>query len=115
MSHNCHVEPVQKSATTEERATTATVVLEIVGMGCPNCAMRVRNSLVSLYGVVEAQVDHTEGIAKVSYNPDVLRIVDLADGVAAAGKDNGHRYLVLRIYTQEPSQVDLSSVESIPT
>ena len=61
-------------------------------MGCQNCANRVRNSLVSLKGVVDARVDHNIGKAQVAYNPDLTGIDDLVAAVASAGGDGRHEY-----------------------
>jgi copper chaperone CopZ len=92
MDENCHVEPLQKAATDDERSKTSWTLLAVYGMGCPNCANRVRNSLISLNGVVEAYVDHTMGIADVAFNPDRVTIPALIDAVARAGGDGRHEY-----------------------
>lgn len=92
MDENCHVEPLQKVATDDERSKTSWTLLAVYGMGCPNCANRVRNSLISLNGVVEAYVDHTMGIADVAFNPDRVTIPALIDAVARAGGDGRHEY-----------------------
>jgi copper chaperone CopZ len=61
-------------------------------MGCPNCAARVRNSLISLKGVVDAEVDHTIGMAEVVFNPSLTAIPALIEAVARAGGDGRHEY-----------------------
>ena len=48
MDVNCHVEPLPKTATAEEWQTTASALLSVGGMGCQNCAVSVRNSLIAL-------------------------------------------------------------------
>jgi hypothetical protein len=55
MDDNCHVDPVQKTPTVEERQKVQTILLIVRGMGCPNCAARVRNSLLALNGVIDAK------------------------------------------------------------
>ena len=92
MDENCHVEPVEKIATAEECQTIETVTLTVWGMGCPNCANRVRNSLISLRGVVGAYVDHTAGLAQVAFNPDLAPVEALIGAVARAGGDGRHEY-----------------------
>ena len=92
MDGNCHIEPAQKNATVEERQTMDTVVLTVWGMGCPNCAARVRNSLLSLYGVIEAYVDHVFGMAQVVFNPELATVEALLLAVARAGNDGRHEY-----------------------
>ena len=97
MSEHCHVEPVQKLATVEELAASATAVLMVSGMGCPNCAARVRNSLLSISGATEAYVDHTLGLAKVVFNPTLTTTSALIDAVARAGGDGRHAYRAVHI------------------
>ena len=92
MNNHCHVDPVTKSPTPEERQTLRGALLAVWGMGCPNCAMRVRNSLLSLNGVVEARVDHLAGMAEVVFNPTLASIPALIDAVARAGEDGRHEY-----------------------
>jgi copper chaperone CopZ len=92
MDENCHVEPLQKTATSEEQQTTTSALLAVWGMGCPNCAARVRNSLLALHGVNNAEVDHTIGMAEVVFNPNLTAIPALIEAVARAGGDGRHEY-----------------------
>jgi copper chaperone CopZ len=92
MEANCHVPRMEKSATRQELAVTQTVRLGISGMGCPNCAARVRNGLISLAGVVEAAVDHVTGTAGVIFNPELVSVEDMLIAVARAGNDGKHNY-----------------------
>lgn len=92
MDDNCYVEPVQKIITEEERQKVEMALLTVWGMGCPNCAARVRNSLLSLNGVVSADVDHIAGTARVFYNSDLVRVQTLITAVARAGNDGRHEY-----------------------
>ncbi len=89
---NCHVEPAVKRATPLERAQLTDGHLVIRGMGCPNCATRVRNSLLSLEGVADAIIDHNNGVGRVFYNPTVVTNDDLESAVSAAGGDGHHEY-----------------------
>ncbi len=97
MDESCHVEPVQKIATAEEQQATTMVLLGIQGLGCPNCAARVRNSLLGLTGVIEADVDHITGTADVEFNPKLVTNAALFDAVARAGNDGRHRYQAFRL------------------
>lgn len=101
MDDKCHVQPVERVVTPEEQETTQNVALVIYGMGCPNCAMRVRNSLVALHGVVQTDVDHFTGLANITFNPTLLKVIDLVDAVGNAGNDGHHRYGVFSILVQE--------------
>lgn len=94
MSHNCHITPIVRIVTDEERATVERVSLAIAGMGCPNCAMRVRNGLVSLKGVIEAQVNHETHLARVEFNPTFVTLDDLVDTVSNASQGTRHNYFV---------------------
>jgi len=95
MHENCHVEPLQKTATPEEQQATASALLAVEGMGCINCAGRIRNSLLSLLGVVEAKVLLEEGLADVTYNPGLTNTPALIAAVAQAGGDGRHHYRAL--------------------
>jgi len=92
MEANCQVSRIEKAATKEELAVTQTVRLGVSGMGCPNCAARVRNGLISLAGVVEAVVDHVTGTAGVIFNPQLVSVEDMLTAVARAGNDGKHNY-----------------------
>jgi copper chaperone CopZ len=92
MDATCHVEPVHKIATIEEQQATALTMLGVQGMGCPNCAARVRNSLLALNGVTEADVNHLTGTASVEFNPNLVTIGSLREVVARAGNDGRHQY-----------------------
>jgi len=92
MDENCYVEPIQKNATAEERQKIEKALFVVWGMGCPNCAARVRNSLLLLNGVVNAYVDHTAGVAGVIYNPELATVEMLISAVARAGNDGRHEY-----------------------
>ena len=50
MEQNCHVEPVNKTVLDGVLSTADHIHLMVAGMGCQNCAMRVRNSLVRMAG-----------------------------------------------------------------
>ena len=95
MNVNCHVEPLQKIITSDERMNLTTASLAVWGMGCPNCAARVHNGLLALTGVVEAEVDHTTGFAFVEYSQDLVSIPDLLEAVAQAGDNSRHKYVAM--------------------
>ena len=92
MDENCHVEPLTRTASALEREGAISTQLVVTGMGCPNCAARVRNSLVMVHGVVDAVVDHTSGRALVAFNPRIASTAQLVDAVARAGGDGRHEY-----------------------
>lgn len=92
MDENCHVEPVEKVPTERERDQTTSSFFVVSGMGCHNCAHRVRNSIIGVNGVVEAQVDHVRGAARVVYNPLMVSTEDVVRAVVRAGGDGRHNY-----------------------
>lgn len=97
LGQNCHVEPVQKVANAQDSscddASDARIVgLEVSGMGCVNCGMRVRNGLLALDGVVSADVDWERGLAFVDYVPAKTNVDLILSAVAAAGNDGYHNY-----------------------
>ena len=92
MDENCLVEPIQKTATDEERHKVEMTLLTVWGMACPNCAARVRNSLLPLNGVVNADVDHAAGMAGVAFNPELSSVEMLLSAVDREGNDGRHEY-----------------------
>lgn len=92
MSEICHVEAIRKTASEEERQDGTTVLLTVRGMGCENCANRVRNSLLSVHGVVAVDIALEVGTAKVVFNPRLADVAELTGAVARAGGDGRHEY-----------------------
>ena len=92
MSQHCRGDALEKIATAEEHRNLDSALLVVEGMGCPNCAARVRNSLLSLKGVVEAQIALEMGVAEVTFNSELVTLPALLDAVARAGGDGRHTY-----------------------
>ena len=92
MEEQCHVEPIQKDASVDDLSEARIVGLTVRGMGCVNCATRVRNSLLALNGVVSADVDWERGLALVDYVPAKTSVDAVLLAVAAAGNDGHHSY-----------------------
>ena len=72
--------------------STSLIMLAVSGMGCRNCATRVKNSLIQVKGVIDAEVYHTSGVAEVVYNPNLTTPMALVEAVAQAGGDGRHEY-----------------------
>lgn len=104
---NCHVEPLEKPVDYAALSTAMVAYLAVAGMGCPRCAMRVRNGLLGLDEVLLADVFLEEGIAAVAYDPESITIDDLVIAVAAAGNDGQHHYRA-RVVGQVPAKQVLS-------
>jgi copper chaperone CopZ len=92
VDENCHVDALHKAPSVEERREHAAAILAVQGMGCPNCANRVRNSLLQVYGVLSVDIALEVGMARVSFNPVLAGVTDLTRAVAAAGGDGRHEY-----------------------
>lgn len=103
MSDHCHVDPIEKTVAAEELENNVIVYLAISGMGCPRCALRVRNSLLTVYGVSDAYVDHVGGMGKVLFASKLTTVETIVDAVAQAGNDGRHEYRALPLW---PSQND---------
>ncbi len=89
---NCHVKPLGKPLDAVALSTAMVVYLAVRGIGCPRCAMRVRNGLLSLEDVLFVEVLMEPGLAIVAYNPERVTTDDLVRAVATAGSDDRHRY-----------------------
>lgn len=92
MGEICHVEPIEKYVNPQAQREAHMAILAVWGMGCPNCAMRVRNGLLSLDGVVSADIDLERGLAYVDYLPTETDLHALILAIAAAGNDGRHNY-----------------------
>jgi copper chaperone CopZ len=87
---NCSVEPVEQQVDPAALASAEVAYLAVWGMGCPRCAMRVRDGLLSLDGVLRAEVLLAGGLAVAAYDPARLVADDLVAAVAAVGNDGRH-------------------------
>lgn len=92
MSNNCHVEPIQKTALDHVIQSADRILLSISGMGCQNCATRVRNGLLSLDGVHDAEVMLNMRMAEVYFDEKKVSAEMLVLAVAEAGNDGRHNY-----------------------
>jgi copper chaperone CopZ len=89
---NCHVVALDKPLDRDALSEAVAAYLSVGGMGCPNCAMRVRNGLLSLEGVFVAEVYLEQGIAAAAYDPGRVKPGDLVQAVALSGNDGRHHY-----------------------
>ena len=89
---NCHVDPVEKPLDKDALSSAMAAYLAVSGMGCPNCAARVRNGLLSLEGVWLAEVQLEQGIAAAAYDPQRTTVEDLLGAVTQSGNDGRHHY-----------------------
>jgi copper chaperone CopZ len=92
MDQNCHVEPIQKAVLDSVLKNADTTLLAVSGMGCVNCAARVRNGLVSLEGVHHAEIYLDSGLAEVYFDSKKITPEMLIHAVADSGNDGRHHY-----------------------
>lgn len=92
---DCHVDPVTGRASADARRDAETLYLGLAGLGCPNCANRVRNALLAVQGVVDVEIDLPAGLATVWRHPGEAEVPDLIFVVADAARGTHHRYLAV--------------------
>ncbi|MFV1988422.1 MAG: heavy-metal-associated domain-containing protein [Gemmatimonadota bacterium] len=92
MKDDCHVEPMEKSIDDDTLAQAEVAEFSVTGMGCINCANRVRNGLLQREGVYKAEIDLTSRVARVRFDASVVGVPGLLEAVAAAGESSGHEY-----------------------
>lgn len=107
MNHdqNCHVDPLQKSLDPQALKSARAAILGVGGMGCPTCAMRVRNGLLQLDGVLLAQVFLEQGIAAVAFDGQRVAPNALVAAVTASGNDGRHHYVAHLLNTIPAAEV----------
>lgn len=88
----CSVAAMEKPVDPAALHGSAVAVLRVTGMGCGNCANRVRNGLLGLPGVLAARVDLDQGLVRVNFAPSATELQHLLDAVADAGNDGHHEY-----------------------
>jgi len=96
----CHVEPIVKSVDDKLLDTAQSAYLAVTGMGCKRCAIRVRNSLLQLGGVLIADVFLEDGLAAVAFNPAQTFPQKLLTAVESAGIGTHHHYLAELLTTR---------------
>jgi copper chaperone CopZ len=92
----CHVPPIEKQVDPEALRGSARALLGVMGMSCPSCATRVRNSLLSYPGVLQVEIELSYGLARVDYDRARTSERALLDAVVTAG-DGRHTYQAVLI------------------
>lgn len=92
MKDQCYVEPISPITVVDEPTEARIIRLMVSGMGCANCATRVRNSLLGLDGVVSADVDWQSGLTFVDYIPARTAPDALLNAIAHASDGVRHQY-----------------------
>lgn len=89
---DCHVEPVAPAPHRHADGPREVAYLAIHGMGCPTCATRVRNALLTTPGVITADVRLEAQHGSVVYDPAVTYPERLEDAIADMGRASRHAY-----------------------
>jgi hypothetical protein len=84
--------PIDKPASPQQLAQAESVFLLVRGMRCPACALRVRNGLLQIEGVVAANIALNRGLARVWYDAKLVKPDMLAARLPAAADDARHHY-----------------------
>lgn len=92
MDENCYVEPIYKTTSLDQFRNAEVATLAVSGMGCENCATRVRNSLLNLDGVHGVDVFLNMALAEVCYERKKLSPDALLNAVSSTGNDGRHQY-----------------------
>jgi copper chaperone CopZ len=101
MEENCYVQPIYKNAVPAQQLQDADrATLAISGMGCHNCATRVRNGLLALDGVYGVDVYLNMALAEVTYVRAKVSPGQLVEAVARAGNDGRHEYRAQLLATE---------------
>lgn len=70
--------------------------LALAGLGCPNCANRVRNALLRTRGVLEAEIDLHGATGRVwCLSDSPVTVTDLVKAVVGASRGTHHHYLAV--------------------
>jgi copper chaperone CopZ len=101
---SCLVMPIDKLASSQQLAQADTVFLLVRGMGCPACALRVRNALLQIEGVVAAEVALHRGLARVWYDASRVQPELVAAQLPGVADDAMHHYTAhLIVLAGEPT------------
>lgn len=88
----CQVDPLEKPLDRDALSTAMVAFLAVEGMGCPRCAMCVRNGLLDIDGVLLVEVQLEQGFAAAAFDPKRITYSDLVSAVVGAGYGGLHQY-----------------------
>jgi copper chaperone CopZ len=86
-----HLEAVSKPADAQALAGGSAITLLVEGMGCQICALRVRNALLSVEGVLTVSIALEQGLARLQVDAARFEAEPLAAALSAANEGH-HRY-----------------------
>ena len=65
--------------------TVQKITLSINGMTCNGCAAGLQKALARRAGVLKADVDFTDAVARIEYNAEIVNLAQLTETVDNAG------------------------------
>jgi copper chaperone CopZ len=92
MNDSCKIEPIDRIPSEEEKNSVKFIYLVTFGLNCPNCAMRVRNALISTSGIIDVKIDYFDGMTEVAYNPSLIERSTVPELISNAGDGGHHKY-----------------------
>lgn len=88
----CRVGPMAKDLEPGALDSADYAQLGVSGMGCVNCANRVRNALLLAPGVLAVEIDLSRGLATVAFDTRKVDLAEMIAAVARAGEGTRHVY-----------------------
>lgn len=92
MNDTCKIEPLERTPSELEKNSVKFIYLVTSGLNCPNCAMRVKNALITLYGIIDVKIDYFDGMTEVAYNPSLIEPSTIPELISKAGNGGHHNY-----------------------
>lgn len=99
-----HLSPIGKLFEKHALASAEAAFLGVSGMGCARCAKRVRHGLLSVKGVLYADVHLANKVATVAYDPKSVTLTRLVTAIHESGNDGRHEYCAHLMQTMPASE-----------
>lgn len=90
----------------QSASNTKTLSLQIKGMTCSGCVLRVENSLKKVEGITSVEVDLEKGFGVVQYDPAKVKEEAIVAAVEEAGGKR-HSFKAQKVTKETESQKDL--------
>ena len=107
-------ENVTVSQTRTELIQESRTVLDLEGMTCASCAMRIEKGLKKVPGVIEANVNLATEKAAVIYNPTQANLEQMVQKVEAIGYKATPEVPSLQHLAQETTSVTITETNGTP-
>ena len=67
-------------------------VFAVLGMTCPDCAIRIENTLAATEGVLDAHFEYLADLGVVVFDPNMITTKAITDRVGHAGDGTRHEF-----------------------